>query len=94
MEFSHKKGGNYHHHISTHYSAYITVTWYKRNNLAGYCFANRLAVNTLDSDIAKIIPFLNLVIFSRGISREKVFRSQIKSSHVSLLEGSQTLFSL
>ena len=57
-------------------------------------FANRLAVNTLNSDIAKIISFLNLVIFSRGISREKVFRSQIKPSHGSLLEGSQTLLSL
>jgi hypothetical protein len=26
---------NSHQHISTHYSAYITVTWYKRNDLAG-----------------------------------------------------------
>jgi hypothetical protein len=42
----------------------------------------------------KIISFLNLVIFSRGISRGKVFRSQIKPSHGSLLEGSQTLLSL
>jgi hypothetical protein len=49
-------------------------------------FANLLAVNTLNSDIAKIISFLNLVIFSRDISREKVFRSQIKPSHGSLLE--------
>ena len=57
-------------------------------------FANHLSVNTLNSDIAKIIWFLNLVIFSRGISREKVFKSQTKPSHVSLLEGSQTLFSL
>jgi hypothetical protein len=35
-------------------------------------FANRLAVNTFNSDIAKIMSFLNLVIFSRGIFREKV----------------------
>ena len=55
-------------------------------------FANRLAVNTFNSDITKIISFLNLVIFSKGISREKVFRSQTEPNHVSLLEGSQTLF--
>ena len=55
-------------------------------------FTNRLVVNTLYSDMAKIISFLNLVRFSRGISREKVFRSQTEPSHVSLLESSQALF--